>query len=159
MQHYPLVSKICVLEKFPGKGGWTYAAFPEIHPNKQNPFGWVRVNGTIDGYPIKRYHLMPLGNGALFLPVKAEIRKKIKKQVGDRIELILFPDVDQLEIPEEFLTCLKDEPTALKNFHLLSETDQEKWIKWIYAPKSAMLQIKRISHAIQELIERKKVHE
>ena len=56
-----------LLEKFPGKGGWTYAKIPEIKPEKNNPFGWLCVNGFIDDYEIKNYHLMPMGNGGLFL--------------------------------------------------------------------------------------------
>jgi hypothetical protein len=41
------------------------------------------VRGTIDDFEIRKYHLMPMGNGKFFLPVKAEIRKKIKKEAGD----------------------------------------------------------------------------
>jgi hypothetical protein len=75
----PLVNGDYLLQKFPGKGGWTYAAIPEILQNKKNPFGWVKVKGSVDGYELKQYKLMPMGEGRLFLPVKAAIRKKIKK--------------------------------------------------------------------------------
>lgn len=76
----PLVNSEYLLQKFPGKGGWTYAAIPEILQNKNNPFGWVKIKGSIDGFKLKQYKLMPMGNGKLFLPVKSEIRKKsIKK--------------------------------------------------------------------------------
>ncbi|MDX5419677.1 MAG: DUF1905 domain-containing protein, partial [Hymenobacteraceae bacterium] len=70
-----LTNKSYQLQKLPGKGGWTYAALPEILPDKHTHFGWVRVNGTIDGFELKSYNLMPMGNGQLFLPVRAEIRK------------------------------------------------------------------------------------
>jgi hypothetical protein len=79
----PLVDKKYRLEKFAGKGGWTYAKIPELLPDKNNPFGWVRVRGSIDAVELTGYHLMPMGNGHLFLPVKAAIRKQIKKQEGD----------------------------------------------------------------------------
>lgn len=79
----PLVNQKFLLKKIPGKGGWTYADLPGIAQNKNAPFGWVKVRGTIDGFEIRKYHLMPYGEGKLFLPVKAEIRKKIKKQEGD----------------------------------------------------------------------------
>lgn len=75
----PLVNKKYLLEKFHGKGGWTYARIPEILQNKKNTFGWVKVKGSIDGYEIKKCHLMPMGNGKLFLPVKAAIRKGNQK--------------------------------------------------------------------------------
>jgi len=147
----PLVNNSYLLEKFPGKGGWTYAALPEIRQNKDKPFGWVRVKGTIDSYPIQRYHLMPMGNGLLFLPVKAEIRKKIKKQAGDKVHVILFPDDDQLEIPQELLDCLKDEPVAYAHFISINESDQEKWVKWIYEAKTETTRIERINKSILQL--------
>ena len=75
----PLVNKSYLLERFQAKGGWTYAKIPEVLQDKHSPFGWVRVRGSIDNFEIKNYHLMPMGNGNLFLPVKAEIRKKIGK--------------------------------------------------------------------------------
>jgi lincosamide nucleotidyltransferase A/C/D/E len=79
----PLVNKEYLLEKFPGKGGWTYTVIPEIPPDKKAPFGWVKVRGSIDGFEISKYHLMPSGKGDLILFAKSEIRKKIKKQAGD----------------------------------------------------------------------------
>ncbi len=88
----PLVNRKYLLEKYPGKGGWTYAAIPEVKPNKEKPFGWVKVSGTIDGYEIKDYHLMPMGNGDLFLPVKASIRKKINKHMGDFVHVVLYAE-------------------------------------------------------------------
>jgi hypothetical protein len=49
----PLINKNYTLEKFPGKGGWTFARIPEIVKDKKNAFGWVRVKGSIDGFEIK----------------------------------------------------------------------------------------------------------
>ena len=45
----PLVDKQYKLEKFQGKGGWTYARIPEIIQDKKAHFGWVKVRGSIDG--------------------------------------------------------------------------------------------------------------
>src|SRR5688572_1139092 len=117
----PLVNKKFRLERFPGKGGWTYAQIPQVIQDKTKPFGWVKVRGTIDGVEIRKCHLMPMGSGKLFLPVKAEIRKKIKKEEGDLIHVILYPDTEPLQVPAEMLLCLKDEPSALKFFKSLSE--------------------------------------
>jgi hypothetical protein len=79
----PLVKKEIQLEKFPGKGGWTYARIPEVSQDRNTPFGWRKVRCFIDQVEIKQYHLMPRGNGQLFLPVNASIRKLIKKEAGD----------------------------------------------------------------------------
>ena len=56
------------------------------------PFGWVKVRGFIDEFELKQYKLMPMGAGKLFLPVNAAIRKKIKKQAGDTVKIVLYPD-------------------------------------------------------------------
>ena len=45
----PLLKKNCRLEKFPGKGGWTFTRLPEIKKDKKSAFGWVKVRGFIDG--------------------------------------------------------------------------------------------------------------
>jgi hypothetical protein len=102
MNEKPLVDKEYLLEKLPGKYGWTYTVIPEILPDPNAPFSWVKVRGSIDGYEIKKYHLMPSGGempsgkGNLFLAVKSEIRKKIKKQAGDYVHIILYPDSEAL---------------------------------------------------------------
>ncbi len=77
MQHeQPLVDDQFLLQKYPGKGGWTYTVLPESVRKKKTPFGWIQVKGFIDSFELKAYRLMPMSNGKLFLPVRAEIRKK-----------------------------------------------------------------------------------
>jgi len=51
-----IVNKKCVLEKFSGKGGWTYI-------------------------PLPKHKLLSMGNNKLFLPIKVEIRKTIKNKL------------------------------------------------------------------------------
>jgi hypothetical protein len=147
----PLVNKTYLLEKFQGKGGWTFAQIPEILPDKNAPFGWVRVRGSIDGFEIKGYHLMPMGNGKLFLPVKAEIRKKIKKQAGDSVHVILFEDNFPTEIPEELKACFLDVPGTFEKFQQLSDGEQKASIDWIYAAKTEDTKARRILATIEKL--------
>ncbi|MBC6491460.1 YdeI/OmpD-associated family protein [Flavihumibacter stibioxidans] len=147
----PLISKKVLLEKFPGKGGWTYARLPELAPDKHAWFGWVRVNGSIDGVELKHYNLMPMGNGQLFLPVKAAIRKKIGKEAGDQVEVILYPDNSTIEIPENFLLCLQDEPAALRKFEKLPDQEKIRLIKWIEAPANDETRINRMAKAVNDL--------
>lgn len=146
-----LVNKQYLLEKFPGKGGWTFARIPEILQNKQNPFGWVTVKGSIDGYEIRNYKLMPMGNGSLFLPVKAAIRKVIGKKEGDYVTVILFPDNDPVTIPQEMLDCLRDEPLAYKHFLEMTTAQQKHYVDWVYAVKKESTRIDRIATAIQRI--------
>ena len=73
---------------------------------------------VIDGYELKQYKLMPMGDKRLFLPVKAAIRKKIKKEVGDYVHIILYADETPTEIPEEIMECFSFEDSALLNTFL-----------------------------------------
>jgi hypothetical protein len=155
----PLVNKKYLLEKYPGKGGWTYATIPEVPPDKKSPFGWVKVKGSIDGFEISKYHLMPTGNGKLFLPIKSEIRKKIKKQAGDYVHVILYPDNEPLEVPEELLLCLQEEPEALQFFNSLSESEQLNYVKWIYSAKTDQTKVDRIAKTLDRLTKNQKYYD
>lgn len=115
--------------------------------------------GTIDDYEIKQYHLMPMGDGRLFLPVKAEIRKKIKKQEGDWVHVTLYPDDSQLEIPGELLLCLEDEPKALKYFNSLTESEKKYYVQWIYSAKRIETKTNRIAKSIDRLARGLKLYE
>ncbi len=134
------------LQKFSGKGGWTYAEIPEIVQNKDNPFGWVTVSGWIDTYELKQYKLMPMGNGKLFLPVKAAIRKAIGKQAGDWVQVKLKVDDSPTEIPQELLDCfaLEDE-LLLHSFQSLTEGEKKTRIDYIFSAKTEETKAKRIS--------------
>lgn len=150
-QEEPLLNRTIQLEKFPGKGGWTFARIPEIPQDKNNSFGWRKVKGFIEGVEIRQYHLMPLGNGQLFLPVKAAIRKKIKKEEGDWIKVVLYPDPGPLQVPEEFTICLKDDPLAWQHFQQFSEQEKKKYTDWIYGVKTEDLKIERMAQAVNKI--------
>lgn len=151
----PLVDKEYQLSKFPGKGGWTYVEIPEILQNKNNPFGWVTVRGCIDDFELKHYKLMPMGNGKLFLPVKAEIRKAIRKQAGDTVRIVLFADNLPIEIPNELLDCFSTEPPELlKRFYKLSQSEQKSFLDWIYSAKKEETKAQRIVSMMEQLSDR-----
>lgn len=154
----PLVNQSYLLEKFAGKGGWTYAAIPEILQDKSAPFGWVKVKGTIDGYEIKNYHLMPMGNGRLFLPVKAAIRKAIRKKEGDWVQVILYADNSAVEIPEELVLCLQAEPNAYESFLTYTDGEKKAFIDWIYAAKTEVTQTNRIVQTIEKVLNGEKLY-
>lgn len=156
----PLLDRKYLLEKFPGKGGWTYAAIPEILQNKKAPFGWVRVKGSIDGYELKQYKLMPMGNGKLFLPVKAAIRKKIGKEAGDFVHVILFSDESNLEIPNEIIECFQDEPKkTYETFLSFTEGEQKAYLDWIYDAKTEATKAERILKMMNKLHKKLKYYD
>lgn len=155
-----LVCKKTLLKKFPGKGGWTYAEIPELKQNKNNPFGWVKVKGSIDDVELKSYKLMPMGKGKLFLPVKAEIRKKIKKQAGDYVQVILFSDESELEIPEEIMACFEQEPALVyENFMRFTEGERKTYLDWIYQAKKQETRVERIVFMMDRLLKNKRLND
>lgn len=159
MSDKPLVNKEYLLQKFPGKGGWTYAAIPEVTPNSDTPFGWLKVKGTIDDFELRNTRLAPMGNGRLFLPVKKEIRRQIKKDVGQYVRIVLYADHQPIETPGEFLLCLQDDPDALQFFTALEDSEKQHYLNWIYSAKREETKIERMARAIDSLSKQLKYYE
>lgn len=148
-----MVDNSYLLEKFPGKGGWTYALIPEIPPDRHAWFGWVRVKGSIDGYEFNAYHLMPHGNGSLFLPIRAEIRKKIGKQAGDSVHIVLFADNEPYKFPGELNECLQDYPHVVASLSMYTDGEKKAFAEWIYSARNDSTKVNRIARMI-ELVEK-----
>ncbi len=142
--------KEVLLKKFPGKGGWTYAELEGIQAAKSSTFGWTEVSGWIDTFELLQYKLMPMGEGRLFLPVKTEIRKKIKKEAGETVHIKLRY-IDATTENEEIYDCLKDVPGVFEAFNKLSQKEKDEQLQKINASKHDEEKIQRIEALINSL--------
>jgi len=76
-----------ILQKGTGTGSWTYVNWP-ASVKFFGTRGLVKIRGTIDGHPF-RGSFMARGAGQHMLPVKAEVRKAIGKEAGQRVTVHL----------------------------------------------------------------------
>ena len=73
--------------------------------------------------------------------------------------MILYPDNEPLEIPDEMLMCLQDEPEALRFFNSISESEQKFYIQWIYSAKKEETKIDRLAKTINRLQKKLKLYD
>ncbi len=152
-----LTDKEYELERFPGKGGWTYVALPEIPKDKEAAFGIVKVRGAIDDYELDGVTLMPLGNGTMIMAVKAAIRKQIGKEEGDKVRVTLYRDNSVYKIPDELKTALQNEHGVYERFLTYKKWEQRMCAQWIFSAKRPETVKERIIKTIGRINRREKI--
>jgi hypothetical protein len=141
------------IERFDKKGEKTGWHFIEISAAKAKKLKdskvSFRVKGTIDALTIQKTALIPMGNGDFILPLNATLRKAIGKKHGDKITLNLELDERKLILSPDLISCLKEDPAALKFFKSLPPSHQQYYSKWIESAKTAATKTKRIVISIE----------
>ncbi|CAN5446811.1 YdeI/OmpD-associated family protein [soil metagenome] len=145
-----------IIYKFKDKGektGWTYIEVPaeiasQLLPGNKKSF---RVRGKLHNYTFEGIALLPMGNGDFIMALNAGIRKKIKKQSGEKVEVQMEVDQKEKPLSEEFMICLEDEPAALEFFNTLPKGHQRYFSNWIETAKTEATKTKRIVQAIEAL--------
>ncbi|WP_290841204.1 YdeI/OmpD-associated family protein [Flavobacterium sp.] len=146
----PIIDDTFILKKGQEKGAWTFIEMPilETVPKKRN--STVRVRGFIDAFEIVDFNIWAMKKGT-FMAVKADIRKAIKKEVGDSVKLVLYLDEAPMVIPDDFLTCLKDEPKLHAKFLKLTDAKKKETIDWIFSAKTDDAVVERMGKVMDKL--------
>lgn len=92
-----------------------------------------------------------MGDGRIFFPVKASIRKAIRKAEGDWVHIVLYEDDQPLAVPEEIILCLKEEPETYNRFMQLNEGEQQAYLDWIYEARHEQTKVDRIAKMMGRL--------
>jgi hypothetical protein len=126
-----------------GKGAWTYHL--EI-PNTKNiiaRWGFLKVSGTIDQYPIASKNLMPIKGSDKLLSLNESIRKSINKNAGDKVVVTLFiEDLRQTLSDGQILECFEDAEVLIV-FYNLGAKEKKEILQGIRSEASEDLQSKK----------------
>ena len=138
------------IERFETNGektGWSYVFIPnaiadQIKPGERRS---IRVKGTIDQVEISGIGLMPMGQGDFIMALNKELRKKLRKEAGAKVELNLSFDADfKIEMPDDLEICLADEEVLLKQFLSMPKSHQNYFINWLNTAKTEVTRTKRL---------------
>lgn len=148
----PLVQGRFRIERFRGKGGWTYVPLPVLAFRQNLPFGWVVVDGTIDDVELHQVKLMGQGNGRHFLALNAKLRRRLGKAAGDEVTLLLTESVTTAELTDELRACFAEAPkTAYTRWLKLPATTRKRHLDRIYATADLDRRAERIVELLDGL--------
>jgi len=146
----PIIDSDFLLQKMKGKGAWTFVTMPALENLPKKSYGTVRVFGFIDDYELKNVHMWAMKKGN-FIAVKAEIRKKIKKEEGDTVRVVLYLDEPQMVIPEDLIICLKEDPVLYERFLAFPENKKREITDWVFSAKTEDMKVVRIGQTLDKL--------
>ena len=151
-----MVSFTTTIKKFDDKGektGWTYIEVPADIADQLKPGTKVSfmVKGKLDAVTIKSVSLLPMGGGNFILALKADVRKKLRKNKGAMLHVQLEEDEAPYAMDADFVDCLKDSPRAAFHFSKLPASHQKYFSKWIESAKTSATKAKRIAQAVEAM--------
>jgi hypothetical protein len=144
-----------VILKFPDMD----AAFIELPFDAESVFGKkrVKVKAWFDGI-LYRGTLMRMGRSCDWLGITQEIRKKIGKNPGDSVHVIIEEDKEErtIAIPEDLGELFKKNKSESDYFHSLAFTHRKEYINWILDAKREETRCIRLEKTIEMLNRKKK---
>lgn len=135
------------------KTGWYYIDLPfdlaqKIKPGIKTAY---RVKGNLGPYAIRQVALVPIGEGNFIIALNSEMRKNIKKQLGDKILVSLEAETEEMPLSDDLLASLELEPEALEKFNSFPKSHQRYYSNWVDSAKTFETKTKRIQMCIYGL--------
>jgi len=138
-------------EKMGEKTGWTFVFIPVEIANqiKASCKKSYRIRGKLDHVAIRGVALTPMGEGNFIIPLKASLRKELKKAEGALLRLELEEDTEfKIEMPADLELCLLEEKHCMENFMKLPKSHQNYYINWLNTAKTDQTRTKRLTQIV-----------
>ena len=141
-------------EKMGEKTGWTFVHIPaavaqQIKAGCKMSF---RVKGWLDEVPVEGLALTPMGEGNFILALKADLRRKLRKEQGASLRLQLEEHKDFIVgTPEDLELCLMEERHCLDNFMALPQSHRHYFINWLNTAKTETTRVKRLTMIVRAM--------
>jgi len=149
-------TKILQFGEMGEKTGWSYIRIPaalaeKLMPGVRKSF---RVKGRLDQHVIEKVALLPMGEGDFIMPLKANVRKTLRKRKGDSLRVELEVDKAVIKPPKDLMECLADEPEALAYFKTLPKSHQNYFGNWVREAKTEGTRTKRLASVVMAMMRR-----
>jgi len=135
-----------------------YIEFPFDLQEKFGVKGQVRVKAKFDNTFIYRGSLAKMGFNCHILGITKDIRKKLNKTFGDKINVQIEQDfaIREVIVPEDVSDLLEQNPKAKEFFDSLSFTNRKEYVSWIESAKKEETRKQRIKLLLEKLLNHKK---
>jgi Bacteriocin-protection, YdeI or OmpD-Associated/Domain of unknown function (DUF1905) len=116
---------------------------------------YIPVVAIVNGR-ISRTTLVPAGDGCHRLQINTILRKAAHADVGDIVSVELRLDLEsrELPVPADLVAALKEHPKARGAFEALAAGHRRQFIKWFDSAKAPETRIRRLTRAMDILLER-----
>lgn len=106
-----------------------------------------------------RGSLVKMKTDCHILGIPKAIREKLNKQIGDTVFVQVEKDeeVRVIELPSNFESMLHQNKDTLSFWKKLSYSNQKKYVNWITSAKKEETKLKRLTLAIEKLINQEKI--
>lgn len=142
-----------VMQRFAGKGGFYFIAFPFNVEKEFQSRSSVRVKGMLNGVGMDRA-LKPLGDGTHYILISPELRRKAGLRLGTEADIVLRQNEtpDELELPEELEAAFELEPEARDLFEGHIPSVRRGVIYWINSAKRPETRAQRAAEMLRRIL-------